>query len=228
MLKYFLVSVLTILFSFTDLNTTEAMTISEPVKIGKLIGVNISGFVFTQTLSNSGDIIRSRQFMDGKKNVYGKGVATFGTNNKKLYIHYQTYDYDKNRSPQISRYGGSSPDNAIQIPTLVNQIYALDTNENINLYVIESDYDITGDENFTLIGERADGRFVKYFDTDTIFESYFGKRDVRRSYFINKYVVNGDTIIFYYGRSDLIPIIGEIRCKWDDKAQWFSVDNVVY
>lgn len=205
----------------------SAMTISQPTCIGTAIGVNIGGFWFKNEISNlsQGPLTR--------KKAHTKGIATFGDNNKKLYLHYKTYGYDYNTSPQVSRYGSASSENAIQIDTLDNTIYMLKTNENITLYIIYSDYDIAGDDNFTIIGERADGRFVKYLVTDTIFENYYGERDVRRSYFVDDFIVRGDTIVFYYSRSDIanvrpVPRLGEIRCKWDESAQWFSVENVVY
>lgn len=236
MLKYFLVSVLTILFSFTTLNTTEAMTISKPVYIGIAMGVNIGGFSFKDELSN---------FSQGpinRKKAHSKGIATFGANAKKLYLHYQTYDYDNNRSKQISRYGSSSSDNAIQIETMYNIISMMTTDSGITLYTIRSDYDLPGEEDYTLIGERKDGRFVKYLSTDSILEQYYGNKyigneygqDVPFVYLVKNITAINDTVIFYYYRFDFkkrneqaVPI-GEIRCKWDENAQWFAVDNVVY
>lgn len=210
-------------------NVCSAMNISQPEKIGEIIGINFDGFKFKQKLTNDGDI---RHANPNGAHAYGKGIATFGNNTKRLYLHYQTYGY-YNKSPQISKYGGISPDNAIQIDTLDNKIFMLKTNENITLYIIYSDYDLPGEDDYTLIGERQDGRFVKYLETDKIFEQYYGKNNKVVQY-VKDVEVQGDTIIFKYGKWDWNTrpgpkdAVGEIRCKWDENAQWFAVENVVY
>lgn len=235
-----LLLIMSALVVLLSLNVCSAMVISQPVKIGELTGVNMDGFIFKQKLSNNGDVRHIRQ---SGMHVYGKGTATFGTNAKKLYLHYKTYGYDYNTSPQISRYGGSSPENAIQISTLLNEIYVLNSNENITFYIVATDYFEYGCDNLILIGERQDGRFVKYLETDTILDQYYGteygsQKGTGIVYFIDymhgKIQANGDTIIFpcktydYNDRKKEPVAVGEIRCKWDENAQWFAVENVVY
>lgn len=225
-------AVMTLLFT----GVCSAMTISQPTHIGTVVGVNIGGFRFKDELSN---------FSQGplnRKKAHTKGIATFGTNAQKLYLHYQTYNYDNNRSNQISRYGSSSPDNAIQIETMYNTISMMTTDSDITLYAIRTDYDLPGEEDYTLIGERQDGRFVKYLSTDSILQQYYGSKyigneygpDIPFVYLVKNITATNDTVIFYYYRFDFkkrneqaVPV-GEIRCKWDENAQWFAVENVVY
>lgn len=227
MKKIMLIVSALMVFLFTHI--CSAMTISQPEHLGDVIGANIGGFGFKGELSNSGNIIN-------KKRAYDKGVAVFGKGNKKLYVHYQNYGYSGKNSPQISKYGSNSSDNAIQITTLYNQIFMLNTNENITMYVIKSDYDLPGEENYILIGERQDGRFVRYLDTDTLLSQYYSDSN-RVLHYVTNFYTQGNTLVFKYSIWDWDNIngkrkdkkdVGEIRCKWDDKAQWFGVENVVY
>lgn len=223
-MKKFMLIASTLMF-FLSAHMCSAMTISQPEHLGDVIGANIGGFGFKGELSNSGKIINSRGACE-------KGVAVFGKGSNKLYVHYQNYGYSGKNSPQISKYGSKSSDNAIKIDTLYNQVFLLNTDENITMYVIKSDYDLPGEENYILIGERQDGRFVRYFDTDTLLSQYYSDTN-RVLHCVTNFYSQGNTLVFKYsiwdwntknGKKD----VGEIRCKWDDNAQWFGVENVVY
>ena len=53
------------------------------------------------------------------------------------------------------------------------------------------------------------------------------------SYFLKNIEIKNDTFVFpyykyYWTNKNNHILVGEIRCKWDENAQWFSVDNVVY
>ncbi len=117
----------------------------------------------------------------------------------------------------------------------------MNTDEKITLYLIDSCCsEFHNGINYTLIGERQDGQFVKYFDTDSLFNRYFGNKTTNNTmYFIDHVKSKGDIIIFpiynydkhkyFAGGSKVEPEqVGEFRCKWDSSAQWFSVESIVY
>lgn len=220
-------SVLVVLLS---LNVCSAMIISQPVKIGEIRTGQVAEFKFKGELANNW---QRRSSLGGRVyDAYTKGIAIFGNSGHKLYFHYQI-------EPSITRYGDSDLGNTIDINTGFTQIYQLNTTECITLYVIDSCCSEFHDGiNYTLIGKRQDGRFVKYLDTDSLFTRYYGQKSNHKLFYIIDSVNSKeDTIIFSiysydeekYFKGNALPVsVGEFRCKWDDKAQWFAVDNVVY
>ncbi|MBQ9572939.1 MAG: hypothetical protein IJR22_06065 [Acidaminococcaceae bacterium] len=41
--------------------------------------------------------------------------------------------------------------------------------------------------------------------------------------------VAGDTLVLYYSKAGMpARTAGELRFKWDDNAQWFGVEKIVY
>ena len=85
-----------------------------------------------------------------------------------------------------------------------------------------------------IIGKRQDGRWVKYIDSKNISKSYFGNKDGYKEdggIFYKQPICSGSTIIIPYCRwywKGLSSNEGEIHLKWDDKAQWFGIEQVVY
>lgn len=212
-------------------NVCAAMSISQPVNIGGIRTGQVAEFKFNGELANNW---QSRSSVGGQNsNAYTKGVAVFGNSGKKLYFHYQIH-------PSITRYGDSDLGNTIDIDTGFTKIYQLDTTENITLYVIDSCCSEFHDGiNYTLIGRRQDGRFVKYLDTDSLFKRYYGKKTTNGvSYVIDSVKAQGGSVVFlvcsydyndYFGKGKFSPIkVGEFRCKWDNNAQWFSVESILY
>lgn len=105
-------------------------------------------------------------------------------------------------------------------------VYKIPTDSTIKLYATREWYG--SDSDWTIFGTKQNGEFVKYLDTLNITEKYFGiKIEGGASpivYDVPK--CSGDTIVIPYrnrnGRD------GEFRFKWDDAAQWFSVEQVKY
>ena len=86
---------------------------------------------------------------------------------------------------------------------------------------------------YTLIGYNKNGDWVKYFDTDEIKKRYFGDKGSSFSrLFITDLKCNENTIFIYYERFDpnlrKNVKVGEFRFKWDEAAQWFSVEKITY
>jgi len=48
------------------------------------------------------------------------------------------------------------------------------------------------------------------------------------AYFERNYFVRGDTLIIEYKSLSGDKKIGEFRFKWDEAAQWFSVEQIKY
>ena len=76
--------------------------------------------------------------------------------------------------------------------------------------------------------------WANYIDSKKISETYFGGNDGYKmdgSIFYDKPKCNGNKIIIPYRRwhwEGTSDIEGEIILKWNDAAQWFSVEQVKY
>ena len=155
----------------------------------------------------------------GLTNFEGKreGVAIFGNNHSKLYIHFKD-----DRNNRYFKLGGESISNTVEVNLGYTTIYQITTDSDLLLYAVE-ECDPTGD--YTIVGKRVDGKFVKFISTEDIKLKYFG-----RIYGGNQLAhikVSEDKIIIPFGKDWRNPT-GEFVFKWDENAQWFSVDNVIY
>ena len=98
--------------------------------------------------------------------------------------------------------------------------------------MIYTAFEMPGDGDYFIIGKRQDNVWVKYIDIPDITKRYFGKN---RLISYSHPVIKNDTIIFEHsminqkpgGRLEFVKA-GEFRFKWDDAAQWFGVEQVVY
>ena len=191
-----------------------AMQFSQPVKVG--------GICVDQT-GKQGILIENASYNDGdyytkarkdNRSTYGKGVARFGNGEDALYVHYNYYtDFGK------FYFGGEDKQNTIIPPNVLTiyDIFRINTDEGITIYPL---YKFYGPESeYIIIGRRADGKFIKYIDTEELTRRYFGTD----SYIIYRNLsTKGDTLIIEYYQSG---VSGTFYFKWDDKAQWFSVDK---
>lgn len=191
-----------------------AMQFSQPVKIGG-ISLNQStrqGISVENASYNSGDYYAER--IKDNRSTYGKGIARFGNGEDALYVHYNYYtDLGK------FYFGGKDKQNTIVPPNVVTiyDIFRINTDEGITIYPL---YKFYGPESeYIIIGRRADGKFIKYIDTEELTKRYFGTG----SYIIYRNLsTKGDTLIIEYYQSG---VSGTFYFKWDNKAQWFSVDK---
>lgn len=202
-----------------------AMTFSQPEKIGLFCFINLRNGIEILGESHVDEIPNPIMF---KANIpYGtKGVEQINSGADALYVHYDT----TNRKYYKYLFGGKEINNTFEGKFVQGLIYKISTNSNITLYYIESGYDIPEDDQHTIYGRRADGKFVKYIDTSDLVQKYFG---ANQGYWLKKLTVAGDVIsiyyeLFYKGNYRTPTEKGEFRFKWDEAAQWFSVEQVQY
>lgn len=220
MLKKVILSVIASLLITT--NCALAMSFSQPLKIGWIgISQKDGGFACRNASSNNGDYYTV--YNKNNKFSYGKGTAKFGKDKDALYVFYDVYtDND------IIRIGGADRKNTVTISILNDWIYKIESDDGITLYPIRFWYGPESD--WRIIGTQKNGKYVKYVDTVEITEKYFGF-DIRNGPSPVLYdipICKGDTIIIKYKGHTSKNNIGEFRFKWDNNAQWFSVEQVVY
>ena len=197
-----------------------AMQFSQPVKIGGIC-LNQStkqGISVENASYNNGDYYTG--VIKNNRSTYGKGIARFGNDEDALYVHYNYYtDLGK------FYFGGKDKQNTIVPPNVITiyDIYRIRSNEGITIYPLYKFYGAEFD--YFIIGRRADGRFVKYIDTEEITKRYFGWNGESASPVMYKNLsVQNDTLIMEYQRYSIDGIVkGKFYFKWDDKAQWFGV-----
>ena len=214
-----------LLMSMMIASNCLAMTFSQPVRVGcvEAYGIVGGGYKIKDAVHNSGTLYESKN-----EKYYKNGVASFGSGNNLIYLHYNDKNYNDKNS--IRSYGGKNLENTFRF----TQAYGCDFNQiktdgDITLYMVhEWQFDFIG-EKYVLLGRYKDGTFVKYFDTWEVSEKYFGTK-YPPSNFYDKWYCRGDTIIIEYARYNKSVKVkaGEFRFKWDDKAQWFGVEQVVY
>lgn len=212
MKKIFLILFVLTIFSVDCL----AMTFSQPMKIGIVSdhGVVGGGYEFKNAVHNSG-IVYDWQ----KHKCYKSGVATFGNGKDLIYFHY-------NNDKKIRSYGGKNFKNTFPLTqTYGCEFSQIKSNEGITFYMVqENDFDIHG-RKYVLLGRKQDGSFVKYFDTSTISEKYFGKK-FSRDFHYEECFYDKDTVRIQFKLKN--GTNGEFRFKWNEVAQWFGIEQVVY
>ena len=204
--------------------TCLAMIFSQPVKIGG--GVTWSqagGFLVNGAINNK---VENNFYRGGRiTERFSKGVAQFGNGNEIVYEH---YDYEKYKTQVLI--GDENTSNTFSVEGIENGlIYSIKNDSNIKMYMILLGNDIHWEDGYLIFGKRADGRFVKYLDTYELRKKYFGNSG--SSITFGDIVFNKDTItIFYEQQTSLYKFtrIGEFRFKWDEEAQWFGIEQVVY
>lgn len=178
------------------------------------------GMVIINATHNTGDYYITNTYNAHNTQSYGKGVATFGDGDDALYMHYNMYDH----TPTVM--GGKNIHNTIQWRFLIGYISRIRTDEGITLYAIQNTYGPEFD--YLILGRRADGIWVKYLDTREITDRYWswnGQGAPPTAY--RNLRTEGDTVIMEYRHwSDQEK--GEFRFRWDENAQWFGIEQIVY
>lgn len=211
-----------------------AMQFSQPEKLGYFYGSAIGGFGMMGESQNNGKEYIPR--VPGKydySNLYGKGTALFGEGDSALYWHYDFYQYHR-KDPYEGkkwavRVGGKNIENTYDLPILLYEagydIYRLTSDNGLVLYLLRHSSAISA-KSFQIFG-WYEGKFYRYIDSDRLTDMYFSKQ--RNRYTIPSYElynVSGDTLIFQYSTESGAK--GEFRFKWDENAQWFSVEQVAH
>lgn len=246
---YFLKSIFFVLFNMFFLfnANVSATTFSQPQKIGAAYITTIGVFGFEGEISHSGIPFTNKKFINsyklGHKNgktIYDKGVAVFSAGDENLYFHYDSQNgdtsYYEKRFP-VSMCGDEKINNTVQVNTgHPGYIRVINSDINVVLYLLSNHNEMTKFGGYewghTLIGKGENGKFVKFFNTIELSDRFFGNPSVKNTNF-SDCRVQGDTIIVKYKHvSDIsskeADESGEFRFKWDNKAQWFGVEKVVY
>ena len=207
-----------------------AMTFSQPVEIGRF---------YTQIQRSSGFHIKGASSNNGtrydkvakyiKDYGWNKGLATFGEGVDALYVH---YDYENDKIPSGTRFGGKDVSNTVGIEVWHDgTIMQIKGSNNMTFYSVRFSYCTS---HLHIIGKNKNSKWVKYIDSKKLSDKYFGGKDRYKEdggviYDVPTCV--GDKIIVTYRRwywKGISEPEGEFRFKWDDKAQWFSVEQIIY
>ncbi len=193
--------------------TNQPMQFSQPVRIGTL-DYSEAGNHIRNIAKNSSKVLRNTD----------TGISEFGTGEDIIYIHY---------APRQEPYfGDKNKNNAFQIKVGLygEDIFQIKNNSKIKFYILQNVEATEGVRNYICLGKREDGKFVKYFETNDMLKQYFGIVGLsRKGHYVKKIYCKGDTIIVeYMNWIEFNKVQGEFRYKWDEKAQWFSVEQIKY
>ena len=199
-----------------------AMTFSQPVKLGEIgtpVQAPYHGFVVEGATKNDGAAYKENHEHKGKPlTTYTRGTACFD----ELYCRYDFKD-------DSIRFGGEN-NFVLNMNGTYKKIFSIANDAGLKLYAIYYSYRLT---DLKIFGTRKNGKWVVYIDSKKIDDKYFGGNN--GGYIGNvRYDVPtcaGDTLIVTYRRLERTGISeteGEFRFKWDDEAQWFGVEQVVY
>ena len=233
MKKIFVAVVVSLLFVA---QTALAMTFQQPVKVGRVsIPIQRGGY---------GLVIEGATYNDGsyfrkyiKDSIgYDKGLAKFGDGDDALFFHYNygaTFENSKSNfvSKSHFKFGDKNVSNTIADIGVGSggEILQIKTDEGITFYSIRFMYQTS---DLTLIGRRKDGKWVKYIHSKDISKMYFGGKDGYREpngVIYEQVTVQGDTLIMQYSRFETYrKFEGEFRFKWNEAAQWFGVEQIIY
>ena len=204
-----------------------AMTFSQPVKIGEIgspVQSPYHGFIVNGATENNGTSYNENREREGKPLItYTQGTARFGD----LYCK---YNFVRNLNGQTISFGGKN-NFILNMDGTFKQIFSIGNDSNLKLYAIRFYYCVT---DLKIIGTQKDGKWVVYIDSKKLSNKYFGGKDRYKeegSVLYDVPTCNGNTIVVkyrrWYWKGNSEPE-GEFRFKWDDKAQWFGVEQVVY
>ena len=178
-----------------------AMTFSQPVKLGSASAKDATFYVY--------------EVKGATKNA--DGIAKFGNDKDAIYFY---------QRPATTKYcyGGEELNKTFPFTSAYGcEFTQIKTDGGITFYMVhEWEFDIRG-EKYILLGKLSDGTWIKYFDTRDITKKYFG---TLRGGYTDWHCNEGTFIISYKIYSPEAK--GEFRFKWDEAAQWFGVEQVVY
>ena len=230
------INILIVIIVLTS-STCLAMSFSQPVKIGIISGTPQGGFGIDGASYNKGTSYKNGQLDKQWGKLYEKGIAYFGNDDKALYVHYDcsqrvNRDYWEVYSP---KFGDKNAKKTVSLKAGEGEtvtIYQINNDGDIILYLLRGEGPVAGTTNYVLLGRRSDGIFVKYFDTRDITKNYFGEKlSLSSTPWYTKFYCQDNTMIIEYKRSynrQGYVREGEFRFKWDNNAQWFGVEQIIY
>ena len=190
-----------------------AMTFSQPVEIGSIFVTPSSGIVIRGSSYNSG--AKWKVFQG--ETTYREGVARWGDEQTGIYFYYGKYPFN---------FGGKSKNFPLMINVEVS-ISKIINDENITMYLLRNDGSDVRLNNYFLLGRRQDGEWIKYFDASEFLKKYFGED---RFVSLTKAYCKTNSITIDVEKFHINDRrkVGALRFKWDNVAQWFSVEKIVY
>ena len=235
-MKKFLVILGALLIIFSS--NCFAMTFSQPVKIGEVGGLPSGGFSIKGASYNDGSSYKNGQFdKEWNEKLYERGIAIFGDKMNPLYMH---YDCSMNKNRQYAdmyspKFGNKNGTKFVSLGAGEGEtvhISQIKNDGDITLYLLCGEGSVAGTVNYVLLGVRPDGVWLKYFDSREITKKYFGENiNLMKKPWYKDFICQRNTLIMKYDRyRDPKGYVneGEFRFKWDDKAQWFGMEQVVY
>ena len=231
MKKFLLGVVLSLLLTA---NSALAMTFSQPVEIGRIgfpVQAPYHGYIVEGTTFNDGKPFIEKLKRNGEPiKTFANGTARFGEGINALWCKYK-------HTPQVISdnfiiFGGEN-DFVLNADGTYKKIFKIN-GDALTLYAIYHNYCVT---DLKIIGRHKNGKWVIFIDSKKISDKYFGGKDRYKEEGGVLYAVPtcaSDTLIVQYRRwhwsntGGISDPEGEFRFKWDDKAQWFSVDHIVY
>ncbi len=205
-----------------------AMTFSQPVEIGNFVlkQVGHNNFEINGATYNS-DIAKTDSH---GKTYYTNGVARFGYGESEIWLH-----YNKNSHPPYCKLGGKNlSDTITEDFSWGHKIFYIGGGNGFKFYALKSQFDMPSAQTkyeYNIIGRKSDGTWLKYFNTKKFLDNHIGKS---YGYSMQDLTISGDTIIIKYKvleyryRKISDGECGELRFKWDNEAQWFGIEHVVY
>ena len=210
MKKIFVAVVVSVLFVA---QSAFAMTFQQPVEIGSIFIEPSPGIAIRGASYNSGKPVEKVR----NETKYRGGVARWGNETDGLYCHYEKYPF---------HFGGKDKNFPINI-MVHTSIYRINNDGDISLYLLNNTGNDARGTFYVLLGRRQDGTWVQYFNTRDLKTEYFGK-DMYVYANYDGARCQGDTIIIEFKNVRGNNVIGEFRFKWDEAAQWFGVEQIIY
>ena len=213
----------------------SAMQFSQLVELGRIGGDPGGGFEIDGADYNNGSFYKGQR---GRGALYEKGVARFGDERNALWVYYdcsrgkgRTY-----REAYTPLFGNKERTVGVNLRAGEGdgiRVYSIKNDCDITLFFVAGNGCVFGAEHYVIMGYNKEGKFVKYIDIREIAEKYLGKRNMgMKGAYLGRYYCRDDTIIAEYIdpriSKDFQTPVGEFRFQWDEKAQWFGVEHVVY
>ena len=215
-----------------------AMTFFHMDEIGSVGGNPWGGFSIDGATYNSGTSFENGKFDYKWGKLYEKGCAKFGKIEKPIYVYYDCSQskYKKYRDAYSPYFGDKDKRTTVKLGAGEGdcvKIYNVKNDGGLVMYFLVHQGCVVGAEVYVIMGYDKTGKFVKYVDTRQIVDKYLGKENFgMKGIFLGKYYCRGNTIVIEYvdpriSHNYKSPV-GEFRFKWDEKANWFGVEQVVY
>lgn len=221
--------VLIMLACLENLLTAKAMTMGNLQHVGKIYYANVGGFYFAECAENKG--VKCKELGLGHRVVYDHGMVRFSEGNDALWMHYQCYTGLENSG--WTKFGAKDINNTLAIGIMLPDIYRIDTDEGITMYLIKDEYDLIFEDRYVVIAHQKDGKWVKYMDSQEIGQQYFGKAGW--GLWAKDFIIEGNKITLpyelygeNYRHSSKPTESGKFVLQWDENTQWFAIDKIVY